>query len=114
MPRGYSEKFLITPASVKKHIAYIEEVRQATAGRDEERPAATGRDKQTSGSEEPRQPPTSRDVSQHAEADTEYATQLEKRLGEKDGEIVFLRSEIAVKTTRSKTSPSALARLTAK
>ena len=29
----FGEKFLITPASVVKHIAYIEEVRPATAGR---------------------------------------------------------------------------------
>ena len=35
---AYGEKYLITPASVLKHIAYIEEVRQATAGRDEPRP----------------------------------------------------------------------------
>src|SRR5712691_3000984 len=34
---AYGEKYLITPASVLKHIAYIEEVRQATAGRDEPR-----------------------------------------------------------------------------
>src|SRR6266446_570160 len=34
---AYGEKYLITPASVLKHIAYSEEVRQATAGRDEPR-----------------------------------------------------------------------------
>src|SRR6266436_9375857 len=38
---AYGEKYLITPASVLKHIAYIEEVRQATASRDEPRPVAT-------------------------------------------------------------------------
>src|SRR6202008_2292803 len=38
---AYGEKYLITPASVLKHIAYIEEVRQATASRDEPRLAAT-------------------------------------------------------------------------
>ena len=37
----YGEKYLITPASVAKHIAYIEETRQTMAGRDEPRPAAT-------------------------------------------------------------------------
>jgi hypothetical protein len=37
---AYGEKYLITPASVLKHIAYIEEVRPATAGRDEPRAAA--------------------------------------------------------------------------
>src|SRR5713101_8911862 len=44
---AYGEKYLITPASVLKHIAYIEEVRQATAGRDEPRPVATFNDQQT-------------------------------------------------------------------
>src|SRR6266446_4602858 len=38
---AYGEKYLITPASVLKHIAYIEEVRQATASRDEPRRVAT-------------------------------------------------------------------------
>src|SRR5437868_12505103 len=36
----YGEKYLITPASVIKHIAYIEETRQTMAGRDEPRPVA--------------------------------------------------------------------------
>jgi len=36
----YGEKYLITPASVAKHIAYIEETRQTLAGRDEPRPVA--------------------------------------------------------------------------
>jgi hypothetical protein len=34
---AYGEKYLITPVSVLKHIAYIEEVRQATARRGESR-----------------------------------------------------------------------------
>src|SRR3954449_5250869 len=33
----YGEKYLITPASVTEHIAYIEETRQTLAGRDEPR-----------------------------------------------------------------------------
>src|ERR1700757_2371889 len=37
---AYGEKYLTPPAPVLKHIAYIEEVRQATAGRDEPRPVA--------------------------------------------------------------------------
>ena len=36
----YGEKYLITPASIAKHIAYIEETRQTMAGRDEPRPVA--------------------------------------------------------------------------
>src|SRR4051794_39621354 len=36
----YGEKYLITAASVAKHIAYIEETRQTMAGRDEPRQIA--------------------------------------------------------------------------
>src|SRR5258708_5153960 len=44
---AYGEKYLITPASVVKHIAYIEEVRQATAGRDEPRQVVASHDQET-------------------------------------------------------------------
>src|SRR5450755_4145583 len=37
---GFGEKYLITPASVDKHIAYIDEV-NPTTGRDLSRPVAT-------------------------------------------------------------------------
>src|SRR5580698_5132169 len=37
----FGEKYLISPESVDKHIAYIEEVRQAATRRDEPRRVAT-------------------------------------------------------------------------
>src|ERR1700692_2779925 len=37
----FGEKYLISPASVDKHIAYIEEVRPVAAGRDVPRQVAT-------------------------------------------------------------------------
>ncbi len=40
----FGEKYLIAPASVDKHIAYIEEVRQASTSPDLSRLAATSRD----------------------------------------------------------------------
>jgi hypothetical protein len=40
----FGEKYLIAPASVDKHIAYIEEVRMAATSPDLSRHAATGRD----------------------------------------------------------------------
>lgn len=46
MPFG--EKYLITPASVTKHIAFIEEVRPITTGRGEPRQVATTIPSQTS------------------------------------------------------------------
>src|SRR5580704_19586116 len=44
---AFGEKYLITPASVMKHIAYIEEVRQVATRRDQTRHAATSRDDNT-------------------------------------------------------------------
>src|SRR5215471_17548405 len=38
---AFGEKYLISPASVDKHIAYIEEVRPVATGRDEPRQVAT-------------------------------------------------------------------------
>ena len=97
---AFGEKYLIAPASVDKHIAYIEEVRPVATGRDVPRQDATTVVPQPS-EEEPRQDaPTSPDLSRPVA--TEYVEQLEKRLGEKDGEIAFLRSEVAVKNEQIK------------
>jgi hypothetical protein len=41
METQFGVKYMITPASVAKHIAYIEEVRPVTTGRDQSRLAAT-------------------------------------------------------------------------
>src|SRR6266567_9492131 len=57
----YGEKYLITPASVAKHIAYIEETRQTLAGRDEPRPVAAPPQQETPASTEVRSAPTSLD-----------------------------------------------------
>lgn len=98
----YGDKYLITPASVLKHIAYIEEVRPAAAGRDEPRPVATKHEDERSVSEEQQQPATGRDEQRPAATDAEYVAQLEMRIGEKDNEIVFLRSEMVVKNDQIK------------
>src|SRR5580658_7551859 len=97
----FGEKYLISPESVDKHIAYIEEVRQATTGTDLSRHAATSRDRsrqdatsvapKREGGDNPRQEAaTSPDLSRPVA--TELLQQLEKRLEEKDGEITFLRT----------------------
>src|SRR5438132_14071995 len=41
METPFGEKYLITPSSVAKHIAYIEEVSPIATGRDVSRPVAT-------------------------------------------------------------------------
>ena len=71
------------------------------------RPVATCRDKSrqlslrkkatTSRDRGQRQAPTCRDLSRQS-----YVEQLEKRLEEKDGEIQFLRAEVAVKNDQIK------------
>jgi hypothetical protein len=106
------EKYMIAPASVDKHIAYIEEVSANATGPDVTRLDATSRDTSrpvgSEGSilktkEEPTQEAaTGSDKSRQVAPDTEYVQQLEKRLGEKDGEIVFLRGEVSVKNDQIK------------
>jgi len=96
----FGEKYLISPASVDKHIAYIEEVRPVATGRDMPRHAATPVVPEESHAEPRQQAPTGDDLSRPVA--TEYVQQLEKRLTEKDGEIVFLRGEVAVKNDQIK------------
>ena len=96
---AYGEKFLITPASVKKHIAYIEEVRYATAGRDEPRPVATGRNEEALNTSGSRQPVSGRDEPRQDAASGEMMSRYVARL---EGENEFLRGQIAVKDDQIK------------
>jgi len=91
---SYGEKFLITPASVAKHIAYIEEVRQATTGRDLSRLVATSRDNAQPLQGEERQPATSPDEPRQDAAETAAVSRYVARL---EGENEFLRSQVTVK-----------------
>src|SRR3954466_15735300 len=54
----YGEKYLITPASIAKHIAYIEETRQTLAGRDEPRHVAAAPSSETPAPADSRPAPT--------------------------------------------------------
>jgi len=96
---AYGEKYLITPASVLKHIAYIEEVRQATASRDEPRPAATISHQERPAPEEVRPAPTGRDEPRQAATETEFAPRYVALL---EGENEFLRGQITVKDDQIK------------
>jgi hypothetical protein len=94
----FGEKYLISPESVDKHIAYIEEVRQAATGPDLSRHAATSRDvsrqvapgiSEKAAHEEPRQGgATSDDLSRPVA--TAYVERLES-------ENEFLRGQIGAK-----------------
>jgi hypothetical protein len=99
----FGEKYLISPESIDKHIAYIEEVRQAATSTDLPRHAATSRDQSRHVAtpvapeqvqEEPRSgAPTSPDLSRPV------ATQYVERL---EGENEFLRKQIGVKDEQIK------------
>jgi hypothetical protein len=96
----FGEKYLISPASVDKHIAYIEEVRPVATSRDLPRQVATAVVPQESHDEERQRAATSPDLSRPVA--TPYVEQLEKRLDEKDGEITFLRTEVSIKNDQIK------------
>lgn len=91
---AYGEKYLITPASVLKHIAYIEEVRQATTSRDKPRPVATSRDNPAPREQELRQPPTGRDEPRQAATSDEMMSRYVAHL---EGENGYLREQNTVK-----------------
>ena len=105
---------------VRRKISYRTDIsgqayrvhRRGATGSDKPRPVATCRDQsrpvatcRASATKRPqndqrqgaRQPTTSRDPSRHT-----TSSKLEKRLSEKDGEIVFLRGELAVKNEQIK------------
>jgi hypothetical protein len=96
---AYGEKYLISPASVIRHIAYIEEVRQATAGRDESRLAATTAHEEPRPPQEPRQSTTGRDESRQVAANDEFASRYVARL---EGENEFLRGQVGTKDDQIK------------
>jgi hypothetical protein len=89
----FGEKYLISPASIAKHIAYIEEVRQAATSRDVPRQVATGVAPQESHDDPRQEVPTSPDLSRPVA--TAYVERLE-------GENNFLRQQIGVKDDQIK------------
>ncbi|MGO8867172.1 MAG: hypothetical protein ACLQME_11785 [Alphaproteobacteria bacterium] len=93
---SFGEKYLITPASVGKHIAYIEEVTPATS-RDTSRPVVTDVAGQIKGKGGGQGAATRDDLSRRVatELDTRYVTQLE-------GENALLRSQLDVKDEQIK------------
>jgi len=95
----YGEKYLITPASVAKHIAYIEETRQTMAGRDEPRPVAAKPPQEILAPEDVRQPTTDRDAPRQTAAEAEAVSRYAARL---EGENEFLRGQITVKDVQIK------------
>ena len=97
---SFGEKFLVTPESVDRHIAYINEVRPVTTSRDLSRPVATSASvknaddyvsfKPPTANDKERPEATTRDVSPPVAADIRIVELLE-------GENRFLREQITVK-----------------
>jgi len=89
----FGEKYLISPASLDKHIAYIEEVRPVATSRDVPRPAATDVATKESHNESRQGAPTTADLSRQVAP--QYIVRLE-------GENEFLRQQIGVKDDQIK------------
>ena len=122
----FGEKYLISPTSVAKHIAYIEEVRPTTTGHDVSRHVATGvahesplneqRPAASTGPDLSRQDATgvtskSNDDTERQPASTSYDTPrldatrpdlTERYIGRLEGEVTFLREEISTKNAQIK------------
>src|SRR5215212_1594960 len=95
----YGEKYLITPASVTKHIAYIEETRHTLAGRDEPRHVAAPPSQATPAPADSRPAPTGLDQPRQTAAETDAVSRYVARL---EGENGFLREQITVKDVQIK------------
>ncbi len=87
METSFGDKYLITPASVAKHIAYIEEVRPIATGPDVPRQVATTVARMERHQKPTKEPDTSPDLSRQVAA---YVKRVE-------GENEFLRVQIGVK-----------------
>lgn len=93
METAFGEKYLISPASIDKHIAYIEEVRPVATGRDEPRQVATDVAAQASHDQPRQEAATVPDVPRQVA--TEFVARLES-------ENDFLRKQINVKDDQIK------------
>ena len=99
METPFGEKYLISPASVAKHIAYIEEVRPTATLRDETRHVATTVAADLRDGEGRHITSTGPDTSRHVATGPDISDKFIERL---EGEIAFLRDEIGTKNAQIK------------
>jgi len=88
---SFGEKYLITPESVDKHIAYIEEV--VATSRDTSRPVATSVAHENKDGLPPKEPTTSSDLSRPVATSPD----LSRYVARVESENEFLRGQIGVK-----------------
>jgi hypothetical protein len=91
----YGEKYLITPTSVERHIAYLKELHLAAADRGEPGPAAATVEQENPERIDEQPAATSTDQPRHVAADDRYVALLER-------ENEFLRGEVTVKNEQIK------------
>jgi hypothetical protein len=91
----FGEKYLISAASVAKHIAYIEEVRPIATGHDMTRPVAAIVAQEKPSDAISASAPSSPDPSRQDAAVSRYTERLE-------GENEFLRTQVSVKDDQIK------------
>jgi hypothetical protein len=96
---AYGEKYLITPTSVERHIAFLKELRQAAADRGEPGPAAAMHPEEIPQPSDDRPATTSTDQPRSAAANDAAVSRHVAGLEE---QVSFLRSEIAVKNDQIK------------
>ena len=94
----FGEKYLITPESVARHLAQIEEL-ASTTSRDMSRPAAASVAPEKQADDEPRQSPTGPDMSRQVAA---VEAELSRYVVRLEGEVEFLRGQITTKDLQIK------------
>lgn len=95
----YGDQYMVTPASVDRHIAYIKEVRQPQADRGEPRLVVANHDQVIPPASELRQPSTSHDEPRQTAASDEFVSRYVAHIEE---ENTFLRRQISTKDEQIK------------
>ena len=95
----FGDQYMVTPASVDRHIAYIKEVRQAQANRGQPRRVGANDDQERRATAELRQPPTSHDEPRQTAAKDEFVSRYVARL---ESENEFLRGQVNTKDDQIK------------
>lgn len=122
----FGEKYLISPDSIAKHIAYIEEVRPTATGLDVSRQVGTDERQEIVGDMLRHVPPTSHDLSRQEPTPVAAENQVEperrpqapgpdesrhvatvpditdRYIGRLEGEVAFLREELTTKNAQIK------------
>jgi hypothetical protein len=94
----FGEKYLITPESVARHLAQIEEL-ASTTGHDMSRPVATGVVRQESHKPGADNAPTSPDTPRPVAA---VEIESSRYVGRLEGEVEFLRGQVVTKDAQIK------------